>query len=408
MNEKKIVGLIAAIQFVNVLDFMMVMPMGPDFAQALGIPTHNLGLIGGSYTFAAGIAGVVGSLFLDRFDRRKALLVALLGLAAGTMMGGLATSFTTLMLARIVAGCFGGPATSLALSVIADVVPPARRGRAMGIAMGAFSVASVFGVPAGLELARLGGWRLPFFAVGSLCVVISLISLSLLPPMTGHLKERKTSGTGAPFMRTEIALSYLAMGLTMLGAFMLIPNLSAFYQFNLDYPREHLGLLYMVGGVTSFFVMQIAGRMVDRFSSFSVVVAGTIWFVTLLAFGYIHEPPMFPTLVLFVGFMLGMSVRNIGATSLTTRVPFPNERARYMSFQSAVQHFSCAAGATSSSWLLTESAGGALQGMPRLATITLVLALPIPFLIRAVEQRVRTRERAPMTEVPAADPQPVG
>ena len=68
---------------------------------------------------------------------------------------------------------FGGPATSLGLSILADIVPIERRGRAMGTLMGAFSAASVFGVPAGLELARIGGWRMPFFAVAALGVVLS-------------------------------------------------------------------------------------------------------------------------------------------------------------------------------------------------------------------------------------------
>ena len=48
-NEKRLVSLIAGVQFINILEFMMVMPLGPDFAAALGIPTSQLGLIGGLY-----------------------------------------------------------------------------------------------------------------------------------------------------------------------------------------------------------------------------------------------------------------------------------------------------------------------------------------------------------------------
>ncbi len=39
ISERMVVFLVGAVQFVNVLDFVMVMPMGPDFALALGIPT---------------------------------------------------------------------------------------------------------------------------------------------------------------------------------------------------------------------------------------------------------------------------------------------------------------------------------------------------------------------------------
>ena len=65
------IWLVAMVQLVNVLDFVMVMPLGRVFARALAIDESRLGLIGGSYTLAAAIAGLVGSRFLDRFDRRS-------------------------------------------------------------------------------------------------------------------------------------------------------------------------------------------------------------------------------------------------------------------------------------------------------------------------------------------------
>ncbi len=155
LPERRLLLLIGAIQFANVLDFMMVMPLGPDFARTLAIPTARLGLVGASYTAAAAVAGIVGALVLDRFDRRRALAVVLGGLAVGTVSGALATSFASMLAARVVAGAFGGPATSLSLAIISDVVAPERRGRAMGAVMGGFAAASVLGVPAGLELARM-------------------------------------------------------------------------------------------------------------------------------------------------------------------------------------------------------------------------------------------------------------
>ena len=57
VSERAIVFLVGAVQFVNILDFMMVMPLGPDFSRALGIPTSHLGYIGGAYTAAASVAG---------------------------------------------------------------------------------------------------------------------------------------------------------------------------------------------------------------------------------------------------------------------------------------------------------------------------------------------------------------
>ena len=134
-SERSILAVVAAAQFVNVLDFMMVTPLGPDYAAQLGIPLHELGFVGGSYTAAGAIAGLVGSTLFDRFDRRKGLAVALLGLGVGTLAGGLATSAATLYASRVVAGAFGGPATAMANAIIADVVSRRFGGEPTGVLM---------------------------------------------------------------------------------------------------------------------------------------------------------------------------------------------------------------------------------------------------------------------------------
>src|SRR6187399_1035657 len=101
MQARGLVLLVAAVQFVNILDFMMVMPLGPDFAVSLGIPTSHIGVLGGAYTLAAAFAGILGAKFLDRFDRRVALAVAMLGLAASTALGGLSVGLYSLLGARL-------------------------------------------------------------------------------------------------------------------------------------------------------------------------------------------------------------------------------------------------------------------------------------------------------------------
>ncbi len=57
-----------------------------------------------------------------------------------------------LLAARVVTGAFGGVLGGIAMAIIGDVFPDERRGRATGILMSAFSLASVLGVPFGLFL----------------------------------------------------------------------------------------------------------------------------------------------------------------------------------------------------------------------------------------------------------------
>ncbi len=398
VSERKLLFLIAAVQFVNILDFMMVMPLGPDFARALAIPTSELGLVGGSYTASAAISGMVCSLFLDRFDRRSALAVTLFGLVLGTAAGGFSSGLPSLLASRVIAGAFGGPATSISMAIIADVVAPERRGRAMGIVMGSFSAASVLGVPAGLELARVGGWQLPFFAVAALGAVVAALSIFMMPPLTSHLRARivATGGTFALLRQPLVILALLGMVAAMMGNFAIIPNLSTYWQFNRGYPREHLGALYMVGGLVSFGTMRLSGWLVDKVGPSRIALGGTLLYVTVLLVGFIHPVQAIPIMVIFVGFMVTGTFRMVPMQALSSRVPSPSERARFMSVQSAVQHFASAAGAMLASRMLVERADHSLSGMEDVAWFSTALALLLPLLLWLVEVSVKRREKAPI------------
>jgi len=390
--------LVAAVQFVNIVDFMMVTPLGPDFALALGIPVSQLGLVTGSYTATAAVSGVVGAFFLDRFDRRPALALALLGLVVGTATGGFATGLGTLVGARMLAGTFGGPATSLAISIVADTVPAERRGAAMGLVMGAFSAAAVLGVPAGLELARLGGWRLPFFALAALGAAVAAGAFLALPAMRGHVVAH-VPGDGRARLRGLLAcvpvrLQLTASGIAMMASFLVIPNLSAYFQYNLRYPRAHLGMLFVVGGLVSFVGMRISGMLVDRLGSATTAVLATVALTAVLLLGFVLELPGLPVVAVFVGFMVSQAFRNVAVSTLATRVPLPHERASFQSMQSAVQHLSSATGAVASTRLLAEGPGRVLVGVPRLAGAAIALGLCVPMLLKLVETRVRRREES--------------
>jgi predicted MFS family arabinose efflux permease len=401
ISERLVVFLVGAIQFVNVLDFMMVMPLGPDFAAALGIPSSRLGIIAGSYTAAAAVAGVVGALVLDRFDRRTALAVALFGLVTGTAAGALARGLPSLVLARLIAGTFGGPATSIALSIIADVVPPARRGRAIGAVMGAFSVASVLGVPFGLRLATASGWRAPFLAVAAMGVVVGVLALRAMPSLRGHIVPGE--GAGARWHRLvallgdgTVRLSLGTYAALMMAGFLVVPNISAHIQQNLGFPRAGLDFLYMVGGACSFFVMRLAGAAVDRFGSARVAAVGTALLVVVLYRWFIAPGALGQTavLALFVAFMSAMSIRNVSMSSLATRVPRFDQRAGYMSLQSTSQHVGSSLGAGISARLLHNGPGGRLDGIATVAIGAAVLALALPPLVAVLGRRVRAREAA--------------
>ncbi|MFT5667464.1 MAG: putative MFS family arabinose efflux permease, partial [Vicingaceae bacterium] len=158
-KEKALLLTLAVIQFSHITDFMILMPLGPQLMKAFNILPSQFALLVSTYTFSAGISGFIGAFFIDRFDRKTAILTMASGFAIGTLACGFTETYYELLITRSVTGLFGGVMGALILSIIGDVIPNKRRAGAMGMVMAAFSFASVVGVPAGLFLADLSDWH---------------------------------------------------------------------------------------------------------------------------------------------------------------------------------------------------------------------------------------------------------
>jgi predicted MFS family arabinose efflux permease len=102
-QEIKLLLILALVQFTNIVDFMILMPLGPQLMRGFSITTQQFGLLVSSYTFSAAMFGLLSSFFLDRFDRKKALLTIYLGFIVGTLACAVAPQYELLLLARIVA-----------------------------------------------------------------------------------------------------------------------------------------------------------------------------------------------------------------------------------------------------------------------------------------------------------------
>ena len=85
--------ILAAVQFTSIVDFMVVMPLGPQLERKLGITAERFGLVVASYTFSAGLAGLLASTVLDRFGRRRAYLSLFSGFLVGTFLCGLSFNY---------------------------------------------------------------------------------------------------------------------------------------------------------------------------------------------------------------------------------------------------------------------------------------------------------------------------
>ncbi|MGI0116226.1 MFS transporter [Zooshikella sp. RANM57] len=394
-SERVIILLMVLVQFINMVDYMMVMPLGPDFAKALSIPVDEAGFIGGVYTFAAACMALLLANRLDRVDRRLALLCCLAGLAISTFLATLATGFYSLIATRIAAGLFGGPAASLAMAIVIDHVPDERRGKAMALLMSAFPTAAVIGVPLGLELAHWFNWQAPFYLVSISTLFVMMLIFWVLPPQSAHLAAaRKTP----PFkMTTALTDPIMRQGLNITGtaicaSFLFIPHLSPYIQFNLGYPREEIGTLYMIGGLATYIIMHVTGRLVDRLGPVSITWLAAAGSLTIIFTGFM-PPAVWPVMVTFAGFMACNAMRNVAVQTTNSRIPAPQQRAGYMAAQSAVRHLVSGFAVAISTLILTTNETGALEHMTNVAWLSVILTIMLPWQVSRLHRSLTLRKQ---------------
>lgn len=186
--QKFVVGLVAFLQFTIVLDFMLLSPLGALLMPALQITPAQFGLVVSSYAFAAGIAGVCAAGFVDRFDRKQMLLVVYAGFLFGTLLCGLAGSYSMLLGAGVVTGAFAGLVGSVCFAIITDLFPMEMRGRVMGITQTAFAASSILGLPISLALSSYWGWNSPFLLIVGVGFVVGVAVVTRLAPVSAHLE----------------------------------------------------------------------------------------------------------------------------------------------------------------------------------------------------------------------------
>lgn len=356
---------LAALQFVSLVDFMIVMPLGPQLLADLGIDARRFSWAVSAYTLAAGLAGLLAAPWLDRVPRRAAYLVLSIGLLAGTVACGLAASFSLLLAARAVTGGFGGVHGGLALAIVADVFPPARHGRATATLMLAFAVASVVGVPLGIVLGTRLGWQAPFFALAALGLPLVALAAWSLPPLAAHVDGTRRHPV-AHLLETLTVPAHVRgfalIALLMVGAFSVIPFISTALVANVGVTQSQLPAVFITGGLLTLLTNPLAGRLVDRFGALPVfrgIVPMSAMMMLVLthlpAVGILGAAPVTASL------MAANAGRMLTAMALITASIEPRRRGSFMSVNSSVQHVASGLGTTCAGLIVDGGAGEPLR-----------------------------------------------
>ncbi len=370
INEKLLLFILAAIQFTNIVDFMIMMPMGDILKKSLQIGPGAYGWLVSSYGLAAGVTSFLGVFYLDNLDRKKALLGAYLGFMLGTLSSAIVPTTDNVDLnyylfigTRVFTGVTGGLLGGLVMSIIADVIPLERRGRAMATITIAFSLASIVGMPLSLGLVDAfdQNWHVPFYVVSGLSLPIWILAFKGIPAMNAHMQNRTEAYNRLDTLKATIsnvgqrnALLFTVM--LVLGQFTVISFLTPYNINNVGLEQNDVKYIYLVGGISTVISGFFIGKFVDKYGRFRVfTIFAFMSMIPIFIATHIGEVPLWVVLMNAGFFFMVISGRMIPANTIISAVVNPKYRAGFMSLNSSAQSLASGSSAAIAGMIISQA-----------------------------------------------------
>jgi len=183
--------------FVAYLDRINITVAGPTIMKALHFNHAQFGYVLSAFTFGYALMQVPGGYLADRFGPRRLLVAALIVWSAFTAATGLAWSFLSIVVIRILFGVGEGIENGAQFKLIGDYFDSRARSSANALFLTALALGPAIGSPATAKLIEFTGWRGLFFSFALLGLIVAALMYFFLPE-TGtdvvHTDVSRSSG----------------------------------------------------------------------------------------------------------------------------------------------------------------------------------------------------------------------
>jgi DHA1 family tetracycline resistance protein-like MFS transporter len=278
---------IMLVVLIDMLSIGIIVPVLPSLVGHLADTPAQQAYWYGVIAFAFAIASFFGSPILgalsDAYGRRPILLIGFCGLAINFFATGLATALWMLVVSRIVGGAMQANA-AVANAYVADITAPEDRTKRFGMLGAMFGIGFIAGPVIG---GLLGGRdvHLPFFAAGVLSLINLAYGMFVLPESLPVEKRRRFDFARINPLSSLKTLAELQgsgrligiIACTSLAQFTLYTSWVLYTSYRFGWgPTENGWSLFTVGVVAALVQGVLLGRLVKRFSTRSLLVAGLV------------------------------------------------------------------------------------------------------------------------------------
>ena len=380
-----LITMLALLNFLVFLDFVILTPLGPVLLKELSIGTKQYGWAVSSYAFCAAISGFLAAGFADRFDRKKMLLVFLVGFILGTGMCAIASNYNLFILGRIVAGIFGGVLGGISFAIISDVFKMEVRGRVMGFVQMAPGLAQILGIPVALLAATYISWHASFWIIVAIASLYVIVASIYMKPINEHLKAPSKSNAISHLLKTlakpRYMIAYASSMILMLAVWMIMPFNTVFITNNVGISMSQLPLLYLISGIFTFVSAPFIGKWADKFGKYKVLLIVSILSLVIIPiFTQLTVTSFWVFTLLNIMFFTLLGGRMISLNTLITGIPQPQDRGAFMSINASIQQLAGGIAAGITGIIVTQASDGKILnydilGYCLMATVIIVLLL---------------------------------
>lgn len=271
----KRVYLLAAIAFAVGMVELLIGGILDLVAQDLAVSLGSAGLLITVFALVFSISGPV-LLFLTRAIAPKTvILVAFVVFAIGDLLTIFGHSYGVLVLSRILLAASGALLTVLSLALASRICTPEQRGRAIGLVVMGISASLVLGLPIGVSMGHLLGWRSPFI----LNLAMVAILFGLVMRFLGHIsiEQRPTplANVWNSLKERPVTLAHLTTFFFLAGHFSLYGYLTPFVTSQLGFSGGLLTAVYFIYGIAAVTGGGLAGFFSDSFTPRRTLLVGT-------------------------------------------------------------------------------------------------------------------------------------
>lgn len=181
VSTRLVMAVVSAAIFVSVLQQTFVNVVVPDIQKDFGASQGQVGWVITGYLLVFAVGIPLYGRVADLYSLRRTFSLGLLGLAAGSVVCAFAPSLSLLVAGRILQAAGAAAIPALGFASIAKLLPPGRRGAALGLLSSSVGVGAAIGPVAGGFIAGVAGWQSLFFVTLVLALLLAAGAWRVLP-----------------------------------------------------------------------------------------------------------------------------------------------------------------------------------------------------------------------------------